>query len=172
MIKHYAYCMTINNPKMTDLDALTRLRCDSSLLAHIVIGHEGYSYGRTPHEQIAVCFKKKMSWKEVKNLFPRAHIEPLRYDYGLAVAYCEKEGLFIHEGSMDEAKKLIFQDLMKKASRHQPKKEVVKEPGDKGAVLPVSPGSAPEPLPGAGSPVLYEFDEDQTAKDFDSHLNR
>jgi len=180
MTKHYAFVLTINNPRITDTDAINQLARDRDLLAHMVVGNEGYSLGRTPHYQMAVCFKVKKSWKEVKAMFSRAHIEQLRYDYSLASAYCEKEGLYQHYGSLDEAKTILFHDALAKVNRTKPDSVKVASKaknGGLGAVLP------PSPFEALGKPLDQDYGDFYNAdvwelrrlnkyKDFDSGLNR
>ena len=57
----------------------------------------------TPHLQCAIYFKEKKSFKEVKAIFPRAHIERLRMPYTAAWFYCRKEGIFDERGDLKEA---------------------------------------------------------------------
>jgi hypothetical protein len=62
---------------------------------------------RTAHYQMAMCFNQPTPWRDVKLLFPRAHIEQLKYTYPAAAAYCRKEGVYFELGSMEAALDLI-----------------------------------------------------------------
>lgn len=66
-------------------------------IVHVIIGLEGKSI--QPHLQIAIRFPSQIRWKEVKLLFPRAHIEIAR-DYKASVEYCRKEGTFLEYGQI------------------------------------------------------------------------
>lgn len=90
-----AYVLTINykdwEPSKNDVDLNTFRRLTPSYVAHWIVGFEVAKTG-TAHKQIAICFRHRICMKEVKFLFPRAHIEPLRGQYDDAVEYCRKDG--------------------------------------------------------------------------------
>lgn len=88
---------------------------------HYIIGYEG-GYSKeawrknnfreskgykplTPHLQCAIYFRDRKSFKQVKDIFPRAHIERLKLPYVAAWFYCRKEGVFEERGSFQEAMK-------------------------------------------------------------------
>jgi len=83
---------------------------------HYIIGYEG-GYTReshrknnfrelngfkplTPHLQCAIYFSKSVSFKKVKAIFPRAHIERLKMPYAAAWFYCKKEGCYGERGDL------------------------------------------------------------------------
>jgi hypothetical protein len=107
-------------------DFVTTLRCHDMTVGkevvHYIVGYEG-GYSReayrknnfremkgykplTPHLQCAIFFREPKSFKEVKKIFPRAHIERLRLPYVAAWFYCKKEGVFDQRGNFDDAMKL------------------------------------------------------------------
>lgn len=87
--KKSEYCLTINNYSCQDVIQVQKLK-DSGKLSHGIIGIEGCQVGKTPHLQMSLRFSCSTSWKEVKALFPRAHIERARC-YEASVSYCKKE---------------------------------------------------------------------------------
>lgn len=118
----YAYCLTINNPTVADYMQVDKIVEDPAELqvAHFVCGWEHFNivdlkYRKlTPHLQIAVCFGAHTPWREVKRMFPRAHIEPLRGTYVRAVDYCLKEAraIQVQAGDLDFAKFLLGEDIV------------------------------------------------------------
>jgi len=108
MREYFAYCMTINNPKFNDFEAI-RIFTESDDCAFMVVGHEGYrpqnarerKLGKqpTPHLQIFVVCNRAKSFYEMKALFNRAHIEPARKFYE-GFWYCFKENCFFVYGNI------------------------------------------------------------------------
>lgn len=90
MVKFKAtcWCMTINNPMPLKNDGFI----DKMFLGYVV----GYEHGddphRTPHLQCAMIFKSPKTFRQVRVLFPRAHIEPMRDRWKSAGSYCMKDG--------------------------------------------------------------------------------
>jgi len=78
--------MTINNPKPVKNDGFI----DKMYVAYIV-GREVSSDGKTPHLQCAMVFKTPKTFNQVRSLFPRAHIEPMRERWKTAAVYCMKD---------------------------------------------------------------------------------
>jgi len=109
--KYYAYCMTINNPIDSDYDNI-RYFDKADHRAFMVVGHENFRapnfmerrQGRkpTPHLQMFVVCNREMSFYEMKNMFPRAHIEVARKFYE-GFFYCFKDGYFVVSGNLTDA---------------------------------------------------------------------
>jgi len=118
MIKHVAFVLTINNPIYSELNFVNDLTfLQENGIVHVVSGEEGLGFGRTRHLQICLCFAKPKSWKEVKNIFPRAYIDNLRYSYVLACDYCKKEGFATVFGDMQIALETIHALKVKQEKR-------------------------------------------------------
>jgi len=84
------FFLTINNYDLGDVEQMHHLHL-TGVIEHAIIGYEGA--GKTPHLQICTRFVCYTSWKHVKQMFPRAHIEICR-NYGAAIWYCKKEGYY------------------------------------------------------------------------------
>lgn len=117
---HYAFCLTINNPRfIPDLKSIEVL--EKNLLSHsicyMIVGKEGYNMidikykKRTPHLQMVVVYGVQTSFTIVKNMFPRAHIEPLKGTLKAAVEYCKKEGAYREYGKLPYAEYLVGRQL-------------------------------------------------------------
>lgn len=104
-MKTYAYVLTINNYTSEELQAI-KVMAKAGLFLHMVIGSEG-EQSKTPHLQMCLTFNANTPWKKVKALFPRAHIERLKYDYLLACKYCKKEDRYYEYGDFMSALLLI-----------------------------------------------------------------
>jgi len=102
MASAHAWVLTINNPTYEDKCSIRALDSNKDI-CYIVCGDEGYQRGKTPHLQIAMCFHRKKTFKQMKEMFSRAHIEIVKFDFGLAAAYCKKEGIFREYGSLVQA---------------------------------------------------------------------
>jgi len=61
----------------------------------------------------------------MKNMFPRAHIEPCRYSYGYAYEYSLKEGLYEIYGNVESAFDHEEALLSATASRLKSKRESI-----------------------------------------------
>lgn len=119
---------TLNNPGVNAniqavLDTLKEMKA-----IHYLVGEEGFSQGRTPHLQMAFCFMKAKTFKELKAKFPRAHLEQLMYSYEDAVRYCKKEGCYHEYGDMPlaYAYDIVDKEYGKALQRHKEMAEVVK----------------------------------------------
>lgn len=98
--KGYAWCLTINNPRFVpDIKMIEDIikDPDSHEVAFLYAGREHYSmidikYRKlTPHFQMIIVFGAKKTFKDVKKLFPRAHIEAAVGSFLQAYSYCCKE---------------------------------------------------------------------------------
>lgn len=92
------YVFTLNNYGPTDLNDIA-FRCVDA--KYIVIGHEVGENG-TPHLQGFVCFENARSFKQLKALIPRAHIEIKcgNSTFKQASDYCKKDGNFFEQGNL------------------------------------------------------------------------
>lgn len=86
MSKHYAYCVTWNNYTEQDLEFWQEtLKEECQQWAwQLEIGESG-----TPHIQAVIRFNNKRSFKAIKKLFPKCHLEPTK-NWKEAVKYCQK----------------------------------------------------------------------------------
>lgn len=92
--RHRNWCFTINNPTSEDrdlLDGLVPLRA-----SYLVFGEE-YGEEETFHFQGTVVFVNRHSFKSVKKILPRAHIEQTAQIHP-AIAYCKKDGVYYEYG--------------------------------------------------------------------------
>lgn len=89
------WVFTINNPTAWDDEDIER--CKQSTV-YGVIGKEIGSEDETPHYQGFVRFANATSFKRVKALLPRAHIETQRGSIAQASDYCKKDGDFVEWG--------------------------------------------------------------------------
>ncbi|AXH74757.1 MAG: putative viral replication protein [Cressdnaviricota sp.] len=137
MKKHVAYCLTINNPILSDFMAFKDNK--EKYFSYYIVGHEGYAPNRTPHLQCVVTFNTPQSWKDVKKMFSRAHIEQLKYDFNLAVEYCKKEGVFEEFGDFKSAQKQVLTFLLDSSK--------VSMQGQRVSITPTVPASPVTPSP-------------------------
>lgn len=80
-----AWMITINNPHITiKHDLFESYGCDYAIW-QLEKGENG-----TEHIQAYVYWKKPVRFAKVKEVFPRAHIEPRRGTHEEAKAYCSK----------------------------------------------------------------------------------
>lgn len=86
-----AYCITINNYEVNIFDTLTQLFCKN---VQFIFGKEIGENG-TKHIQGYVKFKNARSFKSMKKLLPRAHIEKAKGNIKQNFVYCSKENDFI-----------------------------------------------------------------------------
>lgn len=93
------WCFTLNNPD-NDKDNYDALEAAQYFVIGKEVGKEG-----TPHHQGYVYFKTLKSFKQVKQLVPRAHWEAQKGSFEEASDYCKKDGDFIEEGSAPMTKK-------------------------------------------------------------------
>lgn len=112
------WCETINNPTEADYqrqrerhDGKYTLEYQAGVsVIYEIVGREGFNgptylqkrRGIVPtrHLQGYIVFDRQMTFKEVKNLFPRAHIEMAKSHIGSAM-YCRKENSFDEYGEWD-----------------------------------------------------------------------
>lgn len=93
MSKFRGFCWTINNPVDQDIADVLDLQFKVS---YLVVGDEVGKDG-TPHLQGYCYFKGPRTFKAVKNMLPRAHIEAAK-STTKAAAYCRKDGSFYEFG--------------------------------------------------------------------------
>lgn len=111
------WVLTINNPG--ELDPYQVLYENKTLIDYMVVGKEGFPKdyrkpdfvpegckARTPHLQMAVCFTFPLSFKEIKEMFPRAFIERVKHQFTNAAQYCMKENNYKVYGSLKAAQAL------------------------------------------------------------------
>lgn len=80
--KHYI--LTINNYTEEDKHLLQSANVLTKVVAQAEVGEQG-----TKHIQAYICFNKKVRFNQVKQLFPRAHIEDCK-DINKSILYCQK----------------------------------------------------------------------------------
>lgn len=147
--KKYAYCMTINNPIYADYEAIKAFD-KSEDRAFMVVGHENFrertfmekKQGKklTPHLQMFVVCNREMSFFEMKEWFPRAHIEVARKFYE-GFFYCLKDGYFEVTGNVTNAwSKWLIQS--EESAKYLASKKRKGTTGDGVSVTP-SPSGAP-----------------------------
>lgn len=90
------FVFTLNNYTELELLALTNLF--PGTFSYIILGKEVGESG-TPHIQGYAELKFRKTFKSLKALIPRAHIEPRRGSQQEAIDYCKKEGVYEHFGS-------------------------------------------------------------------------
>lgn len=83
------FCYTLNNYTEEELVALRALDCK-----YHVMGYEVGPECGTPHIQGYIYFNNKKSFKQVKELIPRAHIENQSGPTNKAIEYCTKGGSY------------------------------------------------------------------------------
>jgi len=100
--KGFGYCLTINRPNVGDYpsDVLIRNQVD---FVYLIVGEEFAPVTGTFHYQVAVHFSKEMKWKDIKSLFPLAHIEVMKSSLLRNVSYCMKSGHFRQHGDLTRA---------------------------------------------------------------------
>lgn len=90
------FCFTINNYTDADKGGLEML---AAMCEYMVVGKETGEEG-TPHYQGYVYFKNKKSFKQVKDVIPRAHIEVAKGNAQQNRDYCIKGGDFEEFGNV------------------------------------------------------------------------
>lgn len=90
------WCWTINNPTFDDLLSVEELK---NHVNYYVYGNERGTDRETPHWQGFLYCDTKLSFSRVKQLLPRAHVEPQRGSTNQAIEYCKKEGDWTEWGS-------------------------------------------------------------------------
>lgn len=87
-----AWCFTLNNYTEEEVKSLDTLKC-----RYLIYGREVGDEG-TPHLQGYVYFNTLKSFKQVKKLLLRAHLEEARGDPDQNIAYCSKDGDVVVRG--------------------------------------------------------------------------
>jgi len=87
------WCFTLNNWTEEDLEKIV------THITHVkgeyIIGKEVAPDTGTPHLQGALCYKSAIAFSSLKNVMPRAHIEPQRGTRKQNIQYCGKSGVFV-----------------------------------------------------------------------------
>lgn len=91
------WCFTINNYTEED-EFLANEVCEDS--SYGVIGYEIGENEQTPHLQCYVHYRDAKSFRTMKALLPRAHIEKARGTPSQNRKYCIKEGDFVEYGEI------------------------------------------------------------------------
>lgn len=95
MAKSRAYSFTINNYSDEDIQVVEDLAKDAQYLVYgLEVGKQG-----TPHIQGFVYFQFCRSFKALKQVLPRAHIEQCKASVLANADYCKKEGNFKEFGT-------------------------------------------------------------------------
>jgi len=81
-------------------------------IIYIIYGKEVAPETLTIHYQMCVVFSRKKSFKKVKEIFPRAHIEPMRGSLQQNKNYCHKANKHITVGSFLLALKYVALDAV------------------------------------------------------------
>lgn len=87
------WAITLNNYTAEEVEAWKEVEAEYTCFGKEV-GAEG-----TPHLQGYVVFKNKKSLKQVKALWPRAHLEHARANAEANRTYCSKDGDFFEKGT-------------------------------------------------------------------------
>jgi len=93
------WCFTINNPNAADALQVSQLKVYAR---YYVCGAEQGSDRGTPHYQGYVYFQHACTMQRVKQLLPRAHLEPQRGTCNQAIEYCKKDGEYDEWGDQPE----------------------------------------------------------------------
>jgi len=99
-----SWSWTLNNYSEDEYDNITQLHTTN--LKKWIIGKEVGKEG-TPHLQGYFQFAEAVSFKTVKRILPRAHIEKSKGTPGQNYIYCSKERNFIC-GGFDEQKRKVW----------------------------------------------------------------
>ena len=83
---HYVRTTFGDDLYIKEIDILKNIQC-----RYIYFGHEGMEEGKTHHLQGFLCFKNARSWKNVKKILHRWHLEVMRGSITQNEAYCSKE---------------------------------------------------------------------------------
>lgn len=107
-----AYAFTINNPIAEDESNLSDL---ADVASYIIVGRE-VGEQQTPHFQGYVYFENKKTFKSLKALIPRAHIEVAQSTPIKNKEYCSKGGdVYLERGSLPHQGRRTDLDGMVKA---------------------------------------------------------
>lgn len=113
-----SWCFTINNPVIGDEWDIDQLR---ESCVYLVVGREVGESG-TPHFQGFCVLSTPKSLRQIKQILPRAHLEPRRGTVKQAADYCKKDGvIFCEYGELPksgaEKTKEMWRDVIDKAER-------------------------------------------------------
>lgn len=101
------WCFTINNYTDQDTESMPNVP------GYVIYGREVAPETGTPHLQGFAYFPNKATFKKVKALFPRAHIEIMKGTAEQAIVYCKKEGNFTEHGEPPSQGKRKDLDIIK-----------------------------------------------------------
>lgn len=113
------FCFTINNYTNDDIQLMKTLPYQ-----YLIYGYEK-GENNTPHIQGYCELNKKMRFKALKEIIPRAHIEHRKSTSEKASTYCKKEGNFFELGSpkkqgdrvdLDNIREIAMEDGMRKVT--------------------------------------------------------
>lgn len=116
------WCFTINNYTDADVASMSQVSEHEST-AYVIYGYEIAPDTGTPHLQCFAYFPNKASFKAVKEMFPRAHIEVMKGTKKQAIDYCKKDGKYVQIGEPPKQGRRTDLDFIKDKIK---KKEVVK----------------------------------------------
>ncbi len=85
------FCITLNNFSKVEYSSLLKHFKLESL--KYIVGKEGDT--KTPHLQIYVIYKNARSFKSIKDICPRGHIEKAKGSLIQNFEYCSKEGNYV-----------------------------------------------------------------------------
>lgn len=111
------WCFTINNYTDEDVAGL------QGLPGYIIYGREVAPDTGTKHLQGFAYFPNKATFKKVKSMFPRAHLEVMKGTTQQAIEYCKKEGDYVEQGEPPTQGKRKDLDVIKDKIKN---KELVK----------------------------------------------
>lgn len=95
------WCFTINNPREEDDVELAIVR---QMASYLIVAREIGICG-THHYQGFARFNSQISFKRIRSLLPRAHVEPQRGSSAQAAEYCRKDGNFTETGEIPVEKR-------------------------------------------------------------------
>lgn len=95
--KFRSWCFTYNNPTEEGIERLMEMfdrDYDDGRLLYAIIGNETAPETGTPHIQGFCKYKNEKTWKFLKKIDEKIHIEPARSSDHKNFKYCSKEGDF------------------------------------------------------------------------------
>lgn len=111
------WCVTVNNPTVEDYSCFAQ---DHEVFKYWAYADEVGDEG-TPHIQGFISLMSPKRITGVKKLFPRAHLEAMRGNFGANEKYCSKEGSLIEFGDKPDpaaggkAEKRRWDDILQAA---------------------------------------------------------
>lgn len=112
----HAWMFVLNNPNKwidqkeeTDMPKLLLDKSGQDVL-YMTYGHE-VGFNGTYHLQGYVFFKDKISFNEVRRIFPKYHIEQAIKGPTPCRIYCQKSGVFSEYGDHHAAETVFFKDV-------------------------------------------------------------